>query len=263
MKSLSGARIALAAVAVCVALALSLAVHHGASGAVTTSSMPSRQTPTRPGAATSVRPAPGAEQITIPPAGFINFQMRYPEEVRETAPAYATEAQIETAHDANTKINRQIVWRETRLWSVELEPRAQGDCVQYALTKRHVLREACVPDGAFRVVILYAAKYEGLHMVLEMRTPGEIYVLDSLENDARHHFYTVAQMPPSYAVVKYQAWGKPTQWMAPSALVAETSRAMRRLHDEVAVADSEPWVSSPVARAHGLHHATASREPGR
>jgi predicted transglutaminase-like cysteine proteinase len=255
MKSPSGVRIFLAVIAVCAALALSLLGHHGASGAVTA------PVPTRPSGAASIRPVPGAEQITIPPSGFTNFQMRYPDEVRETAPAYATEAQVAIAHDTNTKINRQIAWRETRLWSVELGPRAQGDCVQYALTKRHVLREAGVPDGAFRLAIVYAAKYRGLHMILEMRTPGETYVLDSLENDARRHFYTLAQMSPSYAVVKYQAWGKPAQWMAPSALVAETSRAMRRLHDEVAVADNEPWVYAP--RERDLRRTTASREPRR
>lgn len=257
MKSLSGVRIVLATVAVCIALALSLAVHHGASGAVTSSM------PTRPSGAASIRPqpSPGAEQITIPPPGFTSFEMSHPDEVRQTAPAYATEAQVALAHDVNTKINRQIVWRETRLWSVELGPRASGDCVQYALTKRHVLREKGVPDGALRFVVVYAEKYRSQHIVLEMRTSGDIYVLDSLENDARHHFYTLAQMPRSYAVIKYQAWGKPGDWMAPSALVAETTRAMRRLHNEVAVAGNEPWVYSP--RERDLHRATASREPRR
>ena len=250
MRSPSGVRIFLAAIAACAALALSLVVHHGANGAVTT------PVPTRPGGA----PSSGAEQTTTPPPGFTNFQMRNPDEVRETAPAYATEAQVAIAHETNTKINRQIAWRETRLWSVELGPRAQGDCVQYALTKRHVLREAGVPDGAFRLAIVYAAKYHGLHIVLEMRAPTDVYVLDSLENDAHHHFYTVAQMPPSYSIVKYQVWGKPTQWMAPSALVAERTRSMRRLHDEVDVAANEPWVYSAHERDLRLHHATASRE---
>ena len=116
MKSLSGVRIVLAAVAVCVALALSLVVHKGASGAVT--SLP----PTRPSAAERVRPqpAPGTEQMTLPPAGFTNFQMRYPDEVKDSAPAFATSAQVALAHDVNTRINKQIAWRETRRWSVEL-----------------------------------------------------------------------------------------------------------------------------------------------
>ena len=259
MRSLSGVRIFLAAVAVCAALALSLVVHHGASGAVTTP-----EPVTRPSAPPTVRAQPsGADQVTTPPAGFTNFQMRNPDEVRETAPAFATEAQVETARDINTRINEQIKWHETRLWSVELGPRAHGDCVQYALTKRHVLRQQGVPDGAMRLVVVYAAKYHGLHIVLEMRTPGETYVLDSLENDARHHFYTHAQMPRSYAIVKYQAWGKPAQWMAPSALVAETTRPMRRLHNEVAVASNDAWVYSSRQRDLRLHPETASHEPGR
>jgi len=259
MQSLSGVRIFLSAIAVCVVLGLSLALHHGANGAVTT------PVPTRPIAAPSVRPQSGsaAEQVTLPPEGFINFEMLYPDEVRESAPASATEAQVETAHNVNTKINDQIKWHETRLWSVELRPGAQGDCVQYAVTKRHVLDQEGVPDGAFRLVVLYAAKYHGLHMVLEMRAPAGIYVLDSLENDAHHHFYTLAQMPPSYNVVKYQMWGKPQRWVAPASLVAENTTAMRRLHDEVAATGNDPWVHSPTAPAHSPHRATASREPRR
>jgi predicted transglutaminase-like cysteine proteinase len=241
MKSLSGVRIVLAAVAVCVALALSLVVHKGASGAVT--SLPS----TRPSAAERVRPepTPGAEQITLPPSGFTNFQMRYPDEVKDSAPAFATSAQVALAHDVNTRINKQIAWRETRRWSVELGPRAEGDCVQYALTKRHVLREAGVPDGALRLVIVYAAKYSALHMILQMRTSDDIYVLDSLENDAGHHFYPVAQMPRAYSIVKYQEWGKPTRWMAPAGLVADATPASRRLHSEIRLAENSPWVHSP------------------
>ena len=167
MKTLSGVRIFLAAIAVCAALALSLVVHHGASGAVTAPG------PTRPSGAPSLRPQPGrgAEQITTPPPGFTNFQMRNPDEVRETAPAYATKEQVAIARDTNTRINGKIIWRETRLWSVEAGLRAQGDCVQYALTKRHVLRQKAVPDGALRLVVVDAVKYHGLHIVLEMRTP--------------------------------------------------------------------------------------------
>jgi len=254
MNTPSGVRIFLAAVSVCTALALPLIAHHGASGAVTAPAQP-----TRPSGAPSIRPqpAPGSEQVTTAPSGFTTFQMRYPDEVRETAPAYATEPQIARAHAVNTQINKQITWRETRPWTIELGRGAQGDCVQYALTKRHVLREEGVPDGAFRLVVVYAKKYEGLHMILEMRSPNDTYVLDSLENDARRHFYTVAQMSPSYSIVKYQAWGKPARWMAPSALVAETTPALRRLHDEAVVADASPWVHDP--RLRGLRRATAVR----
>ena len=48
--------------------------------------------------------------------------------------------------------------------------------------------------------------------------------------------------------------------MAPSALVAETTRGMRRLHNEVAVADNDAWVYTPRERDLRLHHATASRD---
>jgi predicted transglutaminase-like cysteine proteinase len=240
MKSLSGVRIFAAAIAVCVLVGLSLLVHHGANGAVT---KPEPVTSTRPGAAPSVRPqpGPGADRITTPPPGFTSFQMLNPAEVRDSPPAFATEAQVELAKTTNDEINQRITFRETRPWSIELGPRAEGDCVQYALTKRHVLRQAGVPDGAMRLVVVYAAKFRGLHIVLAMRTPANVYVLDSLENDRGEHFYPRAEMPSSYSLVEYQEWGKPGRWMAPAALVAENTPAMRQLHSKVARADNGPW----------------------
>jgi predicted transglutaminase-like cysteine proteinase len=245
MRSPSGLRIAVAAVVVaCLALALSLAVRHGASGAT-------------PHAA----PTGTGDSISELPPGFTSFRMRYPDEVRDSPPAVATNAQIALAEEVNEEINKRITWRETRLWSVELAPHAYGDCKAYSLTKRHVLREKGFPDGAFRLAIVYAAKYRGLHMILEMRTRENIYVLDSLENDARREFYTLAAMPSSYSLVKYQDWGKPQRWMAPAGLVAENTRAMRRLHREVARIDTErePWDRSLQER--GQHRTSASREP--
>ena len=247
MRPLSGFRISLAAGATCLVLGLSLAVRQEADGA----------TPYETAAPRSIaRPhQPNGEHITTPPPGFTNFRMRYPDEVRDSVPAFATKDQVGVAEEVNDDINRRITWRETRIWSVELAPHAYGDCKAYALTKQHVLREKGVPDGAFRLAIVYAAKYRGLHMIAEMRTPDNTYVLDSLENDTHHKFYTLAAMPSSYSVVEYQDWARPELWIAPAQqLVAENSRAMRHLRER---ADLDPWVYDPRV----LRGASASREP--
>ena len=178
MRSPSGVRIFLAAIAVCAALALSLVVHHGASGAVTSAPQP----PTLPSGAQSLRPqpVPGADQVIIAPGGFTNFRMRYPGEMKSSAPAVVTSAQVDMAHQTNTAINNRITWRATRLWSIAPDGPAQGDCKTFALTKRHALTQEGIPDGALRLVIVYAAHYHEKHMVLEMRAPDGVYVLDSL-----------------------------------------------------------------------------------
>jgi predicted transglutaminase-like cysteine proteinase len=224
MRSLSGVRIFLAAVAACVVLALSLVAHNGASGAATS------PVSTRPSVAPSFRsqPGPGAEQITMPPPGFTNFQMRYPDEVRETAPAYATEAQVAIAHDTNTKINKQIIWQETQFWTIAPDGLSNGDCKTYALTKRHDLRLNGIPDGALRLAVVSMPHLQELHMILELQTIDGIYVLDSLANGSGDTFYRAVAMPASYKVLKYQAWGRPKHWLAPAVLTSQYGAGAER-----------------------------------
>jgi len=172
-------------------------------------------------------PSLGGEYPTTPPSGFTHFRLHFPDEVRDSAPAYATPAQVELARQINAAVNKRITWRTTRLWSVELKEPAYGDCVSFALTARHELRTRGVPDGAMRLMIVYAGEHQEKHMVLQMRTQGHVFVLDSLPNKAGKHFYELAAMPASYVVLQFQMWGRPTQWLAPSAVVAEKLRANR------------------------------------
>jgi predicted transglutaminase-like cysteine proteinase len=158
----------------------------------------------------------GVGRATTAPVGFINFEMRYPAEVQDSAPAFATTAQIEVANGANKSVDDQITWRDTRLWTVELNGPAYGDCKSFALTKRHMLRELGVPDGAVRIVIVSAAGYRQLHMVVEMQTADDVFVLDSMPNASGNYFYRAAAMPASYSIIEYGTWGKPDQWIAPS-----------------------------------------------
>jgi predicted transglutaminase-like cysteine proteinase len=161
------------------------------------------------------------EQVSIAPGGFINFEMHHPEEIRDTAPAFATPAQIDTARAVNGTVNDNIVWRETRLWTIAPDGPAEGDCKTYALTKRHDLRQRGIPDGALRLAIVSTPHYKELHMVLELHAVDGVYVLDSLKNDSGETFYKMAAMPASYTVLKYQAWGRPEHWLAPAVLTSQ------------------------------------------
>jgi predicted transglutaminase-like cysteine proteinase len=161
------------------------------------------------------------EQVSIAPGGFINFEMHHPEDIRDTAPAFATSTQVDTARAVDRVVNDNITWRETRLWTIAQDGPAEGDCKTYALTKRHDLRQRGIPDGALRLAIVSAPLYKELHMVLELRTIDGVYVLDSLKNESGETFYKMAAMPSSYTVLKYQAWGRPEHWLAPAVLTSQ------------------------------------------
>jgi predicted transglutaminase-like cysteine proteinase len=156
-----------------------------------------------------------AGQATTGPLGFVTFEMHYPDETRDSAPAFAASAQIDAARTINGIVNGDITWRETRLWTIAPDGPSDGDCKTYALTKQHDLKLQGVPDGSFRLAIIYMPRSQELHMILELRTIDGVYVLDSLRNDSGETFYKVAAMPESYTVLKYQAWGRPEHWLAP------------------------------------------------
>lgn len=160
------------------------------------------------------------ERPSIAPVGFVNFEMRYPDEVRDSAPAYATPSQIARARDVNDTVNGNITWEETRLWNFAPDGPAYGDCKTYALTKRHDLRLMGVPDGALRLVIVSSSSYEKLHMLLEIRSVSGVFVLDSLPAASGATFYPASAVPSSYAIIEYQAWGRPAHWVAPGMLTS-------------------------------------------
>jgi predicted transglutaminase-like cysteine proteinase len=88
----------------------------------------------------------------------------------------------------NRMINRQIVavnetpaYRGADEWS--LAP-AEGDCEDFAITKRHNLIKMGWPAAALRLAIARTSWGEG-HLVLVVRTNGGDLVLDNLTNSVR------------------------------------------------------------------------------
>jgi predicted transglutaminase-like cysteine proteinase len=168
-------------------------------------------------AALRLQPNVDSGQATTGPGGFIGFEMHYPNEIRDSAPAFAASAEVGAARTINGTVNGDITWHETREWTIAPDGPSDGDCKTYALTKEHDLRLQGLPDGTLRLVIVYTSHYPELHMILELRTVDGVYVLDSLTNDSGQTFYKMAAMPASYTVVKYQAWGRPEHWLTPDA----------------------------------------------
>ena len=168
-------------------------------------------------AALRLQPNVDAGQATTGPGGFVAFEMHYPNEIRDSAPALAAATEIGAARTINGIVNGNITWRETRVWTVAPDGPSDGDCKTYALTKEHDLRLQGLPDGTLRLVVVYTPHFQELHMILELRTVDGVYVLDSLKNDFGETFYKMAAMPASYTVLKYQAWGRPEHWLTPDA----------------------------------------------
>jgi len=161
-----------------------------------------------------------AGQATTGPIGFIGFEMRYPDENRDSVPATVSFAQIDVARAINRLVNRNVTPHDTPhdtpQWTIAPEGLSDGDCKTFALTKRRDLRLQGLPDGAVRLVVISTPRLPEQHMVLELRTITGIYVLDSLVNDSGTAFYAAAAMPASYTVLKYQTWGSPEHWLAPA-----------------------------------------------
>jgi predicted transglutaminase-like cysteine proteinase len=207
--------------------------------------LPPRATPLR-------EPQPGEEQPAPAPDGFNNFASRYPGEVEDSGIALATPDQVETAHKINTNVNERIIWRPVSVWAIAFREPAYGDCKTYSLTKRHAMRQAGIPDGASRLVVVYAAKYRQKHMVVELRTADRKYILDSLANDEGHHFYLARALPVSYNIMEYQVWGKPKAWVSPPSWV--NARVAMKEKEEAA-----PWLDNAKPGGHGRRSALASR----
>jgi predicted transglutaminase-like cysteine proteinase len=174
---------------------------------------------------------PANVHVVAAPDGYYAFAVRYPGEVKDSEPAFATRAQIELAERVNATVNARIAYRATRLWKVEAEGLAYGDCKSYALSKRHALRDSGVPDGASRLAVVNAGNYDQRHMIIEVQSVDGIYVLDSLPNDESYRFYRDADLPSQYAMIEFQAWGRPEHWLAPNnSQPSNTPIARNELH---------------------------------
>lgn len=138
----------------------------------------------------SFKGSAGAEFIkarapTLAPFAHVMFCMQNPGECRsEGASAKVVELTTEkraVLMAVNQRVNRSIKPRYDTAgplgdtWS--LAPR-EGDCEDYAITKRHVLMSSGWPASALRLAVVRTASGEG-HTVLVVRTSEGDLVLDN------------------------------------------------------------------------------------
>jgi len=126
---------------------------------------------------------------TSQPIGHYEFCRKAPSECRTRGMKPKPEAPdfIRTASRINLEVNRRITAATdpdhhgiTELW--DFADDGKGDCEDYALLKRRMLREAGVPAG--NLLMTVAAKPDGeVHAVLTLRLADGDYVLDNLRDE--------------------------------------------------------------------------------
>ena len=122
-----------------------------------------------------------------PPAGFISFCMRHPDQCETTEDerqvVELNDGTWKILRDVNYSVNRSIKFRDdiehfgrNEYWDIATD--GYGDCDDYVLTKRKALIEAGFPALALRVTIVRTHTNIG-HAVLSVSTDQGEYVLDN------------------------------------------------------------------------------------
>jgi len=122
-----------------------------------------------------------------PPAGFISFCLRNPDqcETNEDEPQLVelSDDAWKTLRDVNYNVNRSIKFQDDadhygrhEYWDIATD--GYGDCDDYVLTKRKALIDAGFPALALRVTIVRTYSNIG-HAVLSVSTDQGDYILDN------------------------------------------------------------------------------------
>lgn len=149
------------------------------------------------------------------PFAYVHFCMRYPAECVEHGRSFRrpTSVQLDarrwaTLVQVNNDVNRAIEPMEHRndtsfdTWRISPK---QGDCNDYAVTKRHELLEQGWPSRSVLLSEVVTAWGEH-HLVLLVRTNGGDFVLDNLHAQVRRWTQT------SYRWVRVQSPTDPELW---------------------------------------------------
>ncbi len=135
----------------------------------------------------SSTPMPSSTLQVGPPAGFISFCLRHPDqcETKENRPQIVelNDDTWKTLRDVNYDVNRSVKFQDDaehfgrhEYWDIATD--GYGDCDDYVLTKRKALIEAGFPANALRVTIVRTYSNVG-HAVLSVSTDQGDYVLDN------------------------------------------------------------------------------------
>jgi predicted transglutaminase-like cysteine proteinase len=92
---------------------------------------------------------------------------------------------------------------------------SQGDCNDYAVTKRHRLIEAGLPSRSLVLAVVKTAGGEG-HLVLVVKTTGGDFVLDNLDAGIRPWFETHYEWVSRQSSANPRFWVQATRSHAPA-----------------------------------------------
>jgi predicted transglutaminase-like cysteine proteinase len=151
---------------------------------------------------------------TLAPFQHIRFCLRYPDDCRsnsaESERVDLTSESLELLKRVNHRVNMSIV-SKSKAYGSSLEDTwtiapDQGDCNDYAVTKRHELLKSGLPSSALRLSVTKTAAGIG-HLVLVVVTTKGDLVMDSLA-DAIQPWQTT-----DYEWLKIQSARDPHYWV--------------------------------------------------
>ena len=150
----------------------------------------------------------------LAPFQHVRFCLQYPDDCRsnsaESERIDLTSESLELLERVNHRVNMSIV-SKSKAYGSSLEDRwtiapDQGDCNDYAVTKRHELLKTGLPSSALRLSVTKTAAGFG-HLVLVVVTTKGDLVMDSLA-DAIQPWQTT-----DYRWIKIQSARDPHYWV--------------------------------------------------
>jgi predicted transglutaminase-like cysteine proteinase len=169
-----------------------------------------------------------------PPMGYVQFCRNTPQECvsKATTPRQVkmSPALMTALDEINRRINTQItpvtdmeLYGINEYWTL---PTTAGDCEDYVLLKRKVLREAGWPEETLLITVVRDEKGDG-HAVLTVTTDQGDLILDNQHEHIRNWRDT------PYSYVKRQSQSNPRMWVmlgedGPSTGVATANQELRR-----------------------------------
>ena len=166
-------------------------------------------------------PTPVESGPTLAPFQHVRFCLRYPDDCRsnsaESERVDLTAERLELLKRINHRVNSSIVAKPKaygsnleNTWTIAPD---QGDCNDYAVTKRHELLKRGLPSSALRLSVTKTAAGVG-HLVLVVVTTKGDFVMDSLADTIQPWQTT------DYRWLKIQSARDPNYWVAIKSPVA-------------------------------------------
>ena len=184
--------------------ALAIVLPHGGAGART------RMIPFK----ASMRTPVVESGPTLAPFQHVRFCLRYPDDCRsnsaESERVDLTAERLELLKRINHRVNSSIVAKPKaygsnleNTWTIAPD---QGDCNDYAVTKRHELLKRGLPSSALRLSVTKTAAGVG-HLVLVVVTTKGDFVMDSLADTI------LPWQTTDYRWLKIQSARDPNYWV--------------------------------------------------